>query len=218
VATSPGTGLSHGAERGLLATSGVSPASPTMLYQHALPIVLTEGGGVGQFVVCLSFLRRCMHSAEGVSCDLFLHAVDEYAASGLEVHSCSVPLACVARDDCLERAAKRYAAGAAIDPLRAIKAEQLEIPGVEEESPGARLVRAEALRKRLSSASVASRREPTWRGALILAAVFLGLARIGELVWSDAAGEEHHAHGPGVPLYLIAPPLEDATRKKPLTI
>lgn len=84
------------------------------IYEHRDPIFCTENN-VGQFVVCLSFFRRCVRSNIPITSDAFIRAIDLYISSGLEKHVCSVPLVCVVEDE-LDVAAKRFIRGLSLDP------------------------------------------------------------------------------------------------------
>jgi hypothetical protein len=83
-------------------------------FLHREPIVKTEES-VAQFVLALSFLRRCIASKVAVSSDLFLRAIDNYVASGLEKHPCSVTMVRNVKDE-IDVAAERYAKGLPLDP------------------------------------------------------------------------------------------------------
>ena len=56
-----------------------------MKFEHRDPIVISEEN-VGQFLICISFLNKCVPSLKAISSDLFLRSLDMYVNSGLKRH------------------------------------------------------------------------------------------------------------------------------------
>jgi hypothetical protein len=137
-------------------TSGTGPGP--QVFHHREPLTRTEAN-IGWFVVCVSFLRRCMPKSEGpcASSDEFLRAIDLYAQSGLQAHACSIPLTIVRsspvpEDDC----ARRFVQGLPLEALLGAPEPQA-VP----------------------------RTDRTSRGVLIAACLHAGCARIDELEARD---------------------------------
>ena len=72
-------------------------------FEHREPIIKNETD-VGQFAICVSFLRKCIPSTTPVSCDIFLKAIDIYIQSGFSKHPCSDTVSKQAEDE----EAKKY--------------------------------------------------------------------------------------------------------------
>jgi hypothetical protein len=159
-------------------TTGTGPL--LQLFHHREPLTRTEAN-IGWFVVCVSFLRRCMPKADGpcASSDEFLRAIDLYAQSGLQSHACSIPLTIVQSSPVPEEeCARRFVHGL---PLEAPP------PGEPDPQPMPRTDR-------------------TSRGVLVAACLYVGCARVDEL-----EARRQLVRRPAIPIMLEPPRVEHAT-------
>src|ERR1019366_4344511 len=66
-------------------TTKTTPKESEMKFEHRDPILLSEEN-VGQFLLCISFLNKCVPSTIAITSDSFLRSLDVYVSSGLKRH------------------------------------------------------------------------------------------------------------------------------------
>ena len=157
-------------------------------FEHREPIVKNDTD-IGQFAICVSFLRKCIPSPNSCSCDTFLKSLDIYISSGFARHPCSNDMFSKSGED---DEARKYlvsvdSGGASTD----IFSKSPKGSGIAEKRDSIRLQRIP-------------------RGILIAAGVYLRVARMDELLWRDEKGIEHSVLGPSVLFYLEPPKAEHA--------
>lgn len=59
-------------------------------FEHREPVRHADPVHVGQYAICLSFLRRCRQARAPISCDTLFRVLDAYVLGGLERHPCGL--------------------------------------------------------------------------------------------------------------------------------
>jgi hypothetical protein len=60
-------------------------------FEHREPVLHADPVHVGQYAICLSFLRRCRRARAPISSDTLFRVLDAYVLGGLERHPCGSP-------------------------------------------------------------------------------------------------------------------------------